>query len=102
MSGAIAGLVAVACGGETAPAAPAPKAEPTKAPAAAAPTAAPAAAAPTVAPTAAAQSGGAKTLPAASISWETFRGGDGKWPELMIKTFTEKNPNIKVEYRPIA
>lgn len=102
MSGAIAGLVAVACGGEAAPAAPAPKAEPTKAPAAAAPTAAPAAAAPTVAPTAAAQSGGAKTLPAASISWETFRGGDGKWPELMIKTFTEKNPNIKVEYRPIA
>ncbi|MBU6152006.1 MAG: hypothetical protein KGR25_11185, partial [Chloroflexi bacterium] len=71
MSGAIAGLVAVACGGEAAPAAPAPKAEPTKAPAAAAPTAAPAAAAPTVAPTAAAQSGGAKTLPAASISWET-------------------------------
>ncbi|NBX48054.1 MAG: hypothetical protein EBT22_12925 [Chloroflexi bacterium] len=49
MSGAIAGLVAVACGGEAAPAAPAPKAEPTKAPAAAAPTAAPAAAAPTVA-----------------------------------------------------
>ncbi|HEX2032776.1 MAG TPA: extracellular solute-binding protein [Chloroflexota bacterium] len=47
-------------------------------------------------------SGGAKTLPPATIGWDTFRGGDGSWPELMIKTFQEKYSHIKVEYRPIA
>ena len=101
LAGTLAGVVAVACGGEAAPAA---KPEPTKAPAAAAPTAVKPepTKAPAAAPTAAAQAGGAKSLPAATIAWETFRGGDGKWPELMIKTFSEKFPNVKVEYRPIA
>ena len=105
LAGAFAGVVAVACGGDAAPAAK--PAEPTKAPAAAPTAAKPAeptkapAAQPTTAP-AAAQSGGAKTLPDAKIAWETFRGGDGTWPELMIKTFKEKFPNVTVEYRPIA
>lgn len=105
LAGTFAGVVAVACGGEAAPAAK--PAEPTKAPAAAPTAAKPAeptkapAAQPTTAP-AAAQSGGAKTLPDAKIAWETFRGGDGTWPELMIKTFKEKFPNVTVEYRPIA
>ena len=54
----------------------------------------------------AAQSGGPKTLPAATIGWDTFRGVAGgvgtKWPDDMVKTFQDKNPNVKVEYRPIA
>jgi len=51
----------------------------------------------------AAQSGGLKTLPAATISFETFRGvAPFNWGDEMGKTFQEKNPNVKVEVRPIA
>jgi multiple sugar transport system substrate-binding protein len=39
----------------------------------------------------------------AQIAFETFRGGtNGVWAEEMVKTFQEKNPQVKVEYRPIA
>ncbi len=48
------------------------------------------------------QAGGSRSLPPAQIGWDTFRGGDGSWPELMVKTFQEKHPQIKVEYRAIA
>ena len=54
----------------------------------------------------AAQSGGPKTLAPATIGWDTFRGVAGgvgtKWPDDMVKTFQDKNPSVKVEYRPIA
>jgi multiple sugar transport system substrate-binding protein len=45
-----------------------------------------------------------KSLPPASIAWETFRGasGVGTYGEEMVKTFQEKNPNVKVEYRAIG
>jgi multiple sugar transport system substrate-binding protein len=49
-----------------------------------------------------AQTGGARTLAPAKIGWDTFRGGDGSWPDLMIKNFKAKFPQIEVEYRPIA
>lgn len=54
----------------------------------------------------AAQTGGPKTLAPATIGWDTFRGVAGgfgtRWPDEMVKTFQDKNPTIKVEYRPIA
>src|SRR5690348_11047965 len=50
--------------------------------------------------------GGAKGLAPATIGWDTFRGVSGgvgtKWPDDMVRTFQEKYPQIKVEYRPIA
>ncbi|HEU5316356.1 MAG TPA: extracellular solute-binding protein, partial [Chloroflexota bacterium] len=51
-----------------------------------------------------AQSGTPKGLAPASISWETFRGasGVGTYGDEMVKTFQEKNPNVKVEYRAIG
>jgi ABC-type glycerol-3-phosphate transport system substrate-binding protein len=58
------------------------------------------------APTQAAQAGGPRQLAPATIGWDTFRGVAGgvgtKWPDDMVKTFQDKNPQIKVEYRPIA
>ncbi|HEV2121965.1 MAG TPA: hypothetical protein VGW38_04205, partial [Chloroflexota bacterium] len=54
------------------------------------------------APAQSAQTGGSKTIAPAQIAFETFRGGNnGVWAEEMIKTFQDKNPQIKVEYRPI-
>ncbi len=50
-----------------------------------------------------AQTGAQRTLPPATIGWDTFRGDpQGEWPALMIRTFKEKFPQINVEYRPIA
>ncbi|MGI8422612.1 MAG: extracellular solute-binding protein [Chloroflexota bacterium] len=49
------------------------------------------------------QPAGPKSLPAANIAFETFRGGTNNvWGEEMVKTFQEKNPNVKVEFRPIV
>ncbi|HET7768348.1 MAG TPA: extracellular solute-binding protein [Chloroflexota bacterium] len=49
------------------------------------------------------QSGGAKGLAPASIAFETFRGGTNNvWGEEMAKTFMDKNPSVKVEFRPIV
>ncbi|MGH2351775.1 MAG: ABC transporter substrate-binding protein, partial [Chloroflexota bacterium] len=53
-------------------------------------------------PPQAAQTGGPRTLPPATIGWDTFRGVGTPWPEEMVKTFQEKNPQIKVEFRAIA
>jgi multiple sugar transport system substrate-binding protein len=51
-----------------------------------------------------AQTGGARSLPPATISWETFRGFTPatEWPKVMVETFQQKYPHIKVEARAIA
>src|SRR5687768_579994 len=50
-----------------------------------------------------AQTSAPKGLAAASIAFETFRGGTNNvWGEEMAKTFMDKNPNVKVEFRPIV
>jgi multiple sugar transport system substrate-binding protein len=51
-----------------------------------------------------AQTGGARSLPPATIGWDTFRGFTPatEWPQKMVDTFQAKHPNIKVEARPIA
>ncbi|HEV2126096.1 MAG TPA: extracellular solute-binding protein [Chloroflexota bacterium] len=56
------------------------------------------------APAQSAQTGGTKTLPPATIGWDTFRGftPPTEWPKMMVETFQAKHPNIKVEARPIA
>jgi multiple sugar transport system substrate-binding protein len=52
--------------------------------------------------TSSAQTGGAKTLAPAQIAFETFRGGTNNvWGEEMTKTFQEKHPAVKVEFRAI-
>jgi len=51
-----------------------------------------------------AQTGGAKTLPAATLVWETFRGftPPTEWNQKMVETFQAKHPNVKVDARAIA
>src|SRR5690242_1217848 len=60
----------------------------------------------TSAPASTAQTGAAKSAAPVTIGWDTFRGVAGgfgtRWPDDMVKTFQDKNPSIKVEYRPIA
>ena len=100
LASAVAGAALVACGGDTAPAAPAApvaKAEPTKAPAAAAPTTAPA---PTAAPAAPA----AKTVPTVISAqtelqvWLNDHGPEVQkwWDDELMPAFKKEQPNIKV------
>jgi ABC-type glycerol-3-phosphate transport system substrate-binding protein len=50
----------------------------------------------------AAQPGGPKTLPAAQIGFDTFRGGpNGVWAQEMVKTFKDKFPSVTVEFHDI-
>lgn len=95
----------VACGASTSSSAPAQPAAGSNA-SSAAKSNTTAATAPTTAAQPAAQSaqtGTTKTLPPATIGWDTFRGGpDGAWANKMVETFQAKYPNIKVDYRAIA
>jgi len=67
-----------------------------------------AACAPPAAAPAAPASGAAAptTAPAAdgkvSLKWDTFRAPGTGWNEERIKTFTEKNPNVEIEFRPLT
>lgn len=36
-----------------------------------------------------------------TVYWDTFRGVGTPWPDKMIASFKEKNPNVTVELRPI-
>ena len=100
LASAVAGAALVACGGDTAPAAPAApvaKAEPTKAAAAAAPTTAPA---PTAAPAAPA----AKAVPTVISAqtelqvWLNDHGPEVQkwWDDELMPAFKKEQPNIKV------
>ena len=37
-----------------------------------------------------------------SLKWDTFRAPGTGWNEERIKTFTEKNPNVEIEFRPLT
>jgi len=37
-----------------------------------------------------------------NLKWDTFRAPGTGWNEERIKTFTEKNPNIAIEFRPLT
>ena len=54
--------------------------------------------------TQAGQSGGSRTLPAATVGWDTFRGftPSTEWPRMMVESFQAKHPNVKIDARAIA
>lgn len=104
--GAVATPLLAACGGAAAPTTAPGKAAATAATGAgqAAGTAAAGAGtvvAKAVATTAGSAAPAAKGSGPVTLYWDTFRGVGTPWPEEMIKTFKEKNPNVTVELRPI-
>jgi multiple sugar transport system substrate-binding protein len=78
---AVAGVVAACASPATQPAS-----NPTNAPAA------------TSAATTAPAAGGQKV----HLKWDTFRAPGTGWNEERIKTFTEQNPNVEIEFRPLT
>jgi multiple sugar transport system substrate-binding protein len=54
--------------------------------------------------TQAGQSGGSRSLAAATLGWDTFRGFTPatEWPRMMTESFQAKFPNVKVDARAIG